>query len=201
MCIFFLVVWFFRKFVFSCFSSCKSSFDISMSFTKLISVEIVRLIIRMTVWTYYKNTFSHPQSISECGFIKEVQKASDLDGCERISSDLIMKSRNIDEITQNISGRWLYFHSWNTIEKYRFSEIDRCLKSCFDMQKRWTEWSVFTGCLSMFLIVLRETWFNSRKMRVISTTLFPKIIEPWQMINRRSVEILKNTILYLSKHF
>ena len=34
--------------------------------------------------------------------MKEIQKASDLDGCERISSDLIMKSRNIDEITQNI---------------------------------------------------------------------------------------------------
>ena len=32
----------------------------------------------------------------------DVQKASDLDGCERISSDLVIKSRNIDEITQNI---------------------------------------------------------------------------------------------------
>ena len=102
MCMFFLVVWFFRKFVFSCFSSCKSSFDISMSFTKLISVEIVCLIIRMTVWTYYKNTFSHPQSIAECGFTNDVQKGSDLYGCERISSDLIMKSRNFDNISQNI---------------------------------------------------------------------------------------------------
>ena len=140
--------------------------------TKLISVEIVLLIIRMTVWTYYKTHF----------FIIVILYCR-MWFCEGNSkgfwsrwmwTNFLWFDHEIPEYwrdnSEYHSGRWLYFHSWNIIEKYRFSEIDRCLKSCFDMRKQWTEWSVSIEFVHFTFSI--QCWFLLWNIEDSSSCLF-----------------------------